>query len=360
MLKDLIKAGKGYRDGRPVGIVGRDCDECGEPIISIRMASGQKGQQCTSENVCSGCGLVYQGSFAILDKYEDDYKTKEFESHKDWLAQMKQEPHDYMSDIDISNEYMASIEGKRESEGDDVGYGHGGIQNKPKPKKHRGITFKTRDGKIVDSKERYNLANNRTSKTCETYRMSNKDYSKKKCLDFIDYLYNYFSNYAVPIKDYKLMLEDAQLIVEKAADIDVKGISIFHRNASREEIIASILLWRASKTLGRKVAGLRSEMIKQGFITKDKNNKCSNYMLIKNRLEILFDEFTELNIRPIARPTRRGGRLAAKTFAVVDKEISKHGYHLKPKLKFKGKIKNTPEEKLFGSGEQCATVDETG
>lgn len=361
MLRDLIKAGKGYRDGIPVGIIGRECDECGAPIISIRMASGQKGQQCTSENVCSGCGLVYQGAFAILDRYKEDYTTNEFKSHEDWVAQMKREPRDYMSDVDDSLEYVASVTGMRELTPDDVGYSNQGIGKRLKTKESKGADVLTSANTLKGpSEQAYYDSKGRTDNTPQSFRMSNRAYARKQCLDLIDYLYNYFSNYAVHIKDYKLIFEDTQLIVEKALKIDNKGIQVFHNTAERSEIIASILLWRASKTLGRKIAGLRSEMIKQGFITKDKNNKCAKYMLIKDRLEILFDDFTELNIEPVARPTQRGSRLAAQTFKKVDREISKHGYHLKPKLVIKTKKKKKPEEKLFGLEEQCETVKATG
>lgn len=84
----LAKMGKGYRDGRPLGPIGGPCNECGGNIISIRMCTSAKGFETTSEKVCDTCGLVVPGSFQVLEPKED-YKTKYYQTHQDWLNDNK-------------------------------------------------------------------------------------------------------------------------------------------------------------------------------------------------------------------------------------------------------------------------------
>ncbi len=84
------KLGKGYIDGIPYGRISGPCDECGTPIISIQMNTSAKGMECTSEKVCPACGLIHQGAFTVLDRYEVQYTSKSYDTHEAWLIDAKQ------------------------------------------------------------------------------------------------------------------------------------------------------------------------------------------------------------------------------------------------------------------------------
>lgn len=118
-----IKAGKGYRDGVPLGRIGGPCDECGTPVISIQMNTSSKGMECTSEKVCPSCGLVHQGAFAVLQRYETKYTSKSYDTHEAWLIDAKKSETGNYEDIDANCEAWALYNGKREMTDDDVSYG---------------------------------------------------------------------------------------------------------------------------------------------------------------------------------------------------------------------------------------------
>ena len=79
-----IKAGKGYRDGHPIGVIGGRCPECDGHMISIKMNTSSKGFETTSEKVCDTCGLVQPGAFQVLEPHPP-YKSRPYQSHEEWI-----------------------------------------------------------------------------------------------------------------------------------------------------------------------------------------------------------------------------------------------------------------------------------
>jgi hypothetical protein len=65
-----IKAGKGYRDGKALGVKEGKCKYCHGTIIRLRMNISNKGFECTSELVCDKCGTVYNMPYMILGKQD--------------------------------------------------------------------------------------------------------------------------------------------------------------------------------------------------------------------------------------------------------------------------------------------------
>lgn len=117
-----IKAGKGYRDGRPVGPLSGPCPECDGTIISVKMNTSAKGFETTNEKVCDKCGLVIPGAFQVLEPKNDNYKSKPFDTHEQWVKQMK--PSDKSNDdVAWDAELYEHINGVRMNTSDDVGYG---------------------------------------------------------------------------------------------------------------------------------------------------------------------------------------------------------------------------------------------
>lgn len=66
-----IKAGKGYMDGKPLGVIGDNCTECDGLIIKLQMNTSSKGFETTSESVCDKCGLVEGGPFMVMETRSD-------------------------------------------------------------------------------------------------------------------------------------------------------------------------------------------------------------------------------------------------------------------------------------------------
>jgi hypothetical protein len=112
-----IKAGKGYRDGRPLGVLSGPCPECTGTIISIKINTSRKGMECTSEKVCDTCGLVQDG--AVIGKHEQQYHTPHFGSHEEWLE--RSQATGELDDCDNNLEYQAQQTGQRPNT-DDIDY----------------------------------------------------------------------------------------------------------------------------------------------------------------------------------------------------------------------------------------------
>ena len=93
----MVKAGKGYRDGKPIGPIGGKCKECDGNVISIKMNTSARGFETTSEKVCDTCGLVVPGAFQVLEP-QPPYKSRYYDTHADWVAAMKPDPD--MDDVD--------------------------------------------------------------------------------------------------------------------------------------------------------------------------------------------------------------------------------------------------------------------
>ena len=111
-----IKAGKGYRDGRPVGVISGPCPECNGQIISIKINTSRKGMECTSEKVCDTCGLIQPSAFAVIDKIEPEYHTRHYDTHEEWLEQSQ--AIGLTDEIDINLEYTAQEMGHRPNTGE--------------------------------------------------------------------------------------------------------------------------------------------------------------------------------------------------------------------------------------------------
>lgn len=116
-----IKAGKGYRNGIPLGVKSGPCKECDGEIIAIKICTSSKGFETTTEKVCNKCGLVYPTSFQIIDKIEEDYTTRPYQTHEDWLRNNK--PTDILDGIDQTLEYECQVGGTRPSTDDDISFG---------------------------------------------------------------------------------------------------------------------------------------------------------------------------------------------------------------------------------------------
>ncbi len=328
MLKDLIKAGKGYRDGIPYGVIGRDCDECRTPIVSIKMATSQKGMQCTSESVCPACGLIHQGPFAILDRYEDDYRTNEFESHDDWLAQMKKEPCHLDSDIDEGLEYGASFSGNREGSSTDHEYGGWVATNwEEKTTNYSGANTNTNinTGGRSPSADRLLKAEGRLRNTPQSKRLTEREKRKIKYLIFLNELKQYLNESKVHVSDLNMIMEDVELIITSVMKLKDKGLSYFHSKAKNEEIITSIFMWRLNKSIGRKIISIRKILTKEGLFNPDKHG------IIKPKLDEYDTLINDLDIKPIVRNTLRG-KLGSSTFRKAKYDILNKGTHLKPPI----------------------------
>lgn len=108
-----VKAGKGYRDGRPIGVIGGPCDDCGSDTISIKMNTSSKGFETTSERVCKECGLVHPTSFQVIEKRKE-YKSKYYDTYDAWLEDMKTEPSYDDTGYDSKHEYNMQLAGRRD------------------------------------------------------------------------------------------------------------------------------------------------------------------------------------------------------------------------------------------------------
>lgn len=120
------KAGKGYRDGKPVGTLGMQCQECEGTVINIRICYGMGSEgdesdaknvmETTTEKVCDTCGLVYQGAYQTLDRYDDHYTTVPFDGHEVWKERMieLQKAQDSIEDIDsyaeVGQQLLSSLD----------------------------------------------------------------------------------------------------------------------------------------------------------------------------------------------------------------------------------------------------------
>lgn len=347
----MAKMGKGYRNGIPYGKVSKNCEECNEPVVSIQMAIGQYGQECTSEVVCPKCGLVYQGAFAVLNRYEVEYSTEEFESHEDWIKRMKEnDSHSYV-DYDENLEFVAAIEGGREQTDDNYSYAASGkykneISNRVEI---NGNKSKSQRFKAMEKLIRKYDAHKQSKHIPEHVKR------RLRYFNFVDSLYSYISTCNVKIADYKLIFEDVRLLITKAMKNSDKGIRIFHHNASYQEIITCILIWRATKSLGRRIIGLKKELGSIG----EKNDKgdlkpyfdSTKYRVIKPRLDLFYENGDLIGLRRIVRPATKG-RLGLKLFKQVDREISS-AKHLNPKEKQEASIDITGDKCIYESATEC-------
>lgn len=327
----MAKMGKGYRNGVPYGKIGNDCEECNTPVVAIQMSTGTKGQQCTSEVVCPKCGLVYQGAFAILDKYEVEYSTEEFKSHKDWIKRAKEtESHSYV-DYDENLEYVAAAEGRRKPTDDDYHYAESG-KDKKEIRKQVTVGGSKSKNRLVRDMEKLIDKYNRHK---QSKHIPSDIKRRLKYFDFVDSLYSYISTCNVKISDYRVIFEDVRLLIIKAMKNSDKGIRIFHHNASYQEIITSILIWRATKTIGRRIIGLKRELGSIGESGEEGVLKpyfnADKYKVIKPRLDLFYENEELIGFRKIVRSATRG-RLGLSTFRKADNDI-RGGRHLKSEQK---------------------------
>jgi hypothetical protein len=154
-----IKAGKGYKHGKPQGVKSGPCDECNGTIISIKMNTSSKGFETTSEKVCDTCGLVYQGAFNVIDKYHENYSSYEYNTHQEWMKANK--PIDKSNeDVAWDNELFEHKTGQRPNTSDNVGYGG---------------TYEQQFNNINDSNWRLNQANARLARTPQSMKISSND-----------------------------------------------------------------------------------------------------------------------------------------------------------------------------------------
>ena len=78
-----IKAGKGYRHGNPLGILGGPCkiEDCTGTIISLKMNISARGFETTSEKVCDTCGTIYPSPYQLGIKIVKDKPPKLHKHH---------------------------------------------------------------------------------------------------------------------------------------------------------------------------------------------------------------------------------------------------------------------------------------
>jgi hypothetical protein len=86
-----VKAGKGYKDGKPYGVESGECqnEDCEGTIITLKINSSSKGMETSTEKVCNCCGRVYGLGFHILTEKVEQSHIHEWHTHKDWKRSMQ-------------------------------------------------------------------------------------------------------------------------------------------------------------------------------------------------------------------------------------------------------------------------------
>lgn len=147
-----IKGGKGYRNGKPIGIQDVPCDaeytlhkqftylgkqynyelpyKCNGTIISLQMNTSSKGFETTSEKACDTCGKISLGSFIVIDNpYSADLNIiNRWTDHTSWIKDMQKESPNTINKEGISTETETyeHITGRRLNTDDNHYYGAAG------------------------------------------------------------------------------------------------------------------------------------------------------------------------------------------------------------------------------------------
>lgn len=164
-----IKAGKGYRDGHPVGPLSGPCPECDGTIVSVKMNTSRKGFETTAEKVCNKCGLVIPGAFQVLEP-KDDYTARPYDTHESWVAAMTPSPKSN-EDVAWDAELYEHINGVRMNTKDNVGYGQ-----------HDSVTYANENHR----NPRLGLAINRLAATPASIKQPMQDWRIKQYHDQAD------------------------------------------------------------------------------------------------------------------------------------------------------------------------------
>lgn len=214
---DKVKGGKGYKkDGTPIGIIGSPCTECEGTIINVQMNTSSRGMETTCEKVCNTCGLVHDGPFLVLGKIEKEYHTKPYDTHEEWIEQMKklEEMQGNPDDISLETEMFEHMTGHRPGDDTEIEIGPSGFKEfgvtNPDEKLARQLGLKTK-----------NAAN--------YGRPDKKEWRQKQYYDYID------------ICKSELHMNWGQS-AEVRYLIDTYGLNYFHRQESYEDIIYHICL----------------------------------------------------------------------------------------------------------------------
>jgi len=245
-----IKAGKGYYNGHPLGVLSGPCIECEGEIISLKINTSRKGMECTSEKVCNTCGLIYDGAFQILGKQEQEYHTRPYTSHEQWLEEMKKQEtrQGNPEDIAIECELEEHETGHRKQTEDDYTYGE----------------TETRYKNINDINIRLNLAIDRLASTNESKKQPWQDWKDAQYKDLVD-------DYAMELGLLKYQIADVKWIIDHR-------YNMFDTRYKMEDIIYHICLYMKVLQLSRKATGILKEARLQGRYNR------TLYHLVKAKL----------------------------------------------------------------------------
>lgn len=238
---DKVKGGKGYKkDGTPIGIIGGPCIECDGTVINVQMNTSSRGMETTAEKVCNTCGLVQNGPFMVLGKIEQDYHTKPYDTHEEWIEQMKllEERQGNPEDIAIETELFQHQMGFRPGDDTEITM-----------TAHEGHA-KGNNDKYDEQKQLYKALKLKTDKPEYWDRGSNEvmKYKLKRQMDYVDICKSMLCMNSIQVMDVKYL-------------IDKYGTQYFHRRAPYEEIILALCIHRMSKDMdGRRLANMTRHM----------------------------------------------------------------------------------------------------
>lgn len=229
---DKVKGGKGYKkDGTPIGIIGGPCIECDGTVINVQMNTSSRGMETTAEKVCDTCGLVQNGPFMVLGKIEQDYHTKPYDTHEEWIEQMKllEERQGNPDDISLETEMFEHMTGHRPGDDTEIEIGGGfkdiSYGNGEKNSKKLAQALKLNDWKS----EHWG-------------RDGSKDWKKQQQYNYLDICKTQLCMNSLQVMDVKYL-------------IDKYGTQYFHRRSPYEDIIMAMCIHRLSKDMdGRRLS----------------------------------------------------------------------------------------------------------
>jgi hypothetical protein len=219
-----IKAGHGYRSGRPIGVESGPCqnENCDGTIITLRINTDIKGFETSTEKVCNICGRIYPMSSQIIGKPPIKYEMNKWNTHNEWKTAMMQSQKGPDIDEGIDNHLEASCN-----------------YNGDRPNK------KDLEGVYFSFNSRYVNKNYENELKVIEKRLNNTNASKNVPRD-ITRLNNYFEI----VEDYthkwgmmKFQEEDAKFIIKNEGN----GLSKIDR--AMEDIILCVCLYVMSKSV---------------------------------------------------------------------------------------------------------------